>query len=70
MIIKNNFNKDNANPLTDYKSINKTRNNNFDDEDYRIKENKNNKVIQDILSDDRSFDEEDNDQGDKWDFFR
>ena len=70
MIIKNNFNKDNANPLDDYKSLSKTRDNNFDDEDFRIKENKNNKVIQDILSDDRSFEDEDNDSGDKWDFFR
>jgi len=71
MIIKNNFNNKDANPLSDYKSIGKTRDNTFfDEEDDRIKENLNNNIIKDIINSDHEYDDEDSDNGDKWDFFK
>ena len=70
MIIKNNFNNKNVNPLDDYKSIGKTRDNTFlDDDDERIKDNLNNSIIKDIINSDHEYDDNEDDK-DKWDFFK
>ncbi len=69
MIIKNNFNNKSVNPLEDYESIGKTRDNNVDGENINInRENK--EIIEDILRSDHEFDELDEEEKDKWDFFR
>ncbi len=71
MIIRNNFNNKNANPLDDYKSIGKTRDNTFlDDENNNIKDNLNNEIIKDIIRKDNEFDDDSDESNDKWDFFR
>ncbi len=66
MIIKNNFNEKDANPLSDYKSVSKTRDNNFDTLDEGVDK----QVIEDIIAKDHEFDGGDSDEGDNWDFFR
>ena len=71
MVIKNNFNEKNANPLSDYNSIGKgshSLDKELDDERKGfIRENMNNKVLQD-LKDNRDDTIDDNE--DKWKFFR
>ncbi len=68
MIIKNNFNDKSANPLSDYKSINKTRDNNIDN--LGIEDDVDKHIIDDILAKDHEFDDGNDDEGDNWDFFR
>ena len=69
MIIKNNFNNKSVNPLDDYESVGKTRDNNIDGENINInRENK--EIIDDILRSDHEFDELEGEEKDKWDFFR
>ena len=69
MIIKNNFNNKSVNPLSDYKSISKTRDNNIENVDIESDVDKD--IINDILEKDNEFDEENNDNNnDNWDFFR
>ncbi len=67
MIIQNNFNKNSADHLKDYQKIGRKENNDYNK---GIEENLNNKVIQDIIHQDKEFDEDDHDDNDKWDFFR
>ena len=69
MIIKNNFNDKDANPLSDYKSIGRTRDNIFSDKDDGIEDNLNNEIIKDIIDKDHEYEEEDV-TGDKWNFFK
>ena len=73
MIIKNNFNDKNANPLEDYNGIGKGSHNvdkeiEFEKEGF-IKENINNEVLSNLRD---NFDDttDDDDDGDKWKFFR
>ena len=68
MIIKNNFNKKNADPLTDYKVIGKGKNSldNYQDK----KNNVDNNVIRDILAKDKEYIEDIEKEKDKWKFFR
>ena len=68
MIIKNNFNKKNADPLTDYKVIGKGQNSldNYQDK----KNNVDNNVIRDILAKDKEYIEDTEEEKDKWKFFR
>jgi hypothetical protein len=72
MIIKNNFNDRNANPLDDYSSIGKGSHS-LEKELERerqgfIKANMENKVLEDLR--DNHDDEEDREDEDKWKFFR
>lgn len=72
MIIKNNFNEKDANPLPDYKGIGKGINSldkYFEEQNGVLNKNVDNKVIQDILNKDKEY-EDDTDDGDKWKFFR
>ena len=69
MIIKNNFNNKSIDPLDDYQSIGKTRDNSMDNE-FNTLNNDTKDIIEDILKSDHAFDEDDDDKGDKWDFFR
>lgn len=66
MIIKNNFNAKDANPLMDYKEIGKGR----DSLDHFNDEKVNNQVIQDILNKDKEYQEDDEEVRDNWDFFK
>ena len=68
MVIKNNFNNKSVNPLSGYQSISKTRDNNIDNLDLDDDVDKN--VIDDIIASDHEFDNDENDSGDNWDFFR
>ena len=72
MIIKNNFNSRDANPLNDYNSIGKgshSLDKELDNERQGfIRENMNNQVLQNLREEhDETIDPEDND---KWKFFR
>ena len=72
MIIKNNFNSKNVNPLDDYDSIGKGSHS-IDSEMKRekegfIKDNINNPVLRELRGDDMEKEEERDE--DKWDFFR
>ena len=72
MIIKNNFNSKDANPLNDYSGIGKgshSLDKELDNERQGfIRENMNNEVLQDLREEhDETIDPEDND---KWKFFR
>ena len=75
MIIKNNFNKKNASPLTDYEKIGKGSKNIEKDfnktKDGYITDNINNDIIKEIIDKDHEYldDDSDNDSS-KWDFFR
>ena len=64
MVIKNNFNSKDTNPLKDYQQIGKGRNN------FENQEHVPNQVIQDILDKDKEYLEDDEDRKDNWDFFR
>ena len=71
MIIKNNFNERNADPLDNYSNIGKGSHS-LDNELKRekegfIKENMNNPVLQKLRGEDNI---DDNSREDKWDFFR
>ena len=75
MIIKNNFNEKDVEPLKDYHSIGKgsdSLDKKFEmEKEGFIPENMDNKVIQDIINSDHEYDEDDNDDNkDKWNFFR
>ena len=70
MIIKNNFNAKDVNPLTDYDSIGKGSHS-LDKELEKekegfIKENMHNPILQNLLEEEK----EDDIKEDKWDFFR
>lgn len=74
MIIKNNFNEKNANPLDDYKGIGKgshslDREMELEKEGF-IKENMDNPVLQNLRGEDRDNDNLDDSNEDKWKFFR
>ena len=73
MIIKNNFNAKNANPLDNYQNIGKGQNSldkHFEQEKQGIPlKNVSNDVIQDILDKDKEYQNDDKEE-DKWDFFR
>lgn len=66
MIIKNNFNVKDANPLTDYKKISDGRSNL---DNYLNEKEKPNQIIQDIINKDNEFEEEIKEE-DKWKFFK
>ena len=74
MIIKNNFNEKDVNPLKDYHSIGKgsdSLDKKFEmQKEGFILENMDNKVIQDVINSDHVFEEDDDEKEDKWDFFR
>jgi len=74
MIIKNNFNSKNVDPLTNYQKIGKGSNSLDRKLDLErqgfIKENLDNKVIQDIIKSDTEYEEDNDNNKDKWDFFR
>ena len=71
MIIKNNFNSRNANPLNDYTGIGKGSHSlekELDDErEGFIRENMNNQVLQDLNNNE---DDTEDPTDDKWKFFR
>ena len=71
MIIKNNYNSKNANPLNDYSGIGKgshSLEHELDNERKGfIRENMNNKVLQDLRE---NHDETTDPKDDKWKFFR
>ena len=73
MIIKNNYNEKNVNPLNNYNGIGKGSNSldkKFEMErEGLIPENLENGVIQDIINSDHEY-EEDDSKEDKWSFFR
>ena len=66
MIIKNNFNVKDANPLTDYKKISDGRSNL---DNYLNEKEKPNQIIQDIINKDNEFEEEIKEE-DKLKFFK
>lgn len=72
MIIQNNFNSKNMDGKKDYSIIGKGSNSTDKqiqkEKDGMIKENLNNPVLQNLIN--RNNTEEDNDSGNKWDFFR
>ena len=72
MIIKNNFNEKDVNPLKDYHSIGKgsdSLDKKFEmQKEGFILENIDNRVIQDIIDIQHEF-EDDDEKKDKWDFF-
>ena len=74
MIIQNNFNKDTADPRSDYQKIGKGTHSldaKFDLGNKYIRENMDNKVVQDVISSDHEYNvDETENKGDKWDFFR
>ena len=74
MIIQNNFNSKDANHLKDYQGIGKgshSLDKKFElEKEGFIRENLNNKVIQDVLSKDTEYDTGEEKENDKWDFFR
>ena len=72
MIIKNNFNEKNVNPLDDYSCVGKGSHNvdkeiELEKEGF-IKANMENEVLSDLR--DNVNDDDDDDDGDKWKFFR
>ncbi len=73
MIIKNNFNSRNSNPLKDYNNIGKgshSLDRKLDDERHGfIRENMENDVLRDLREPDNSNNDDDI-SNDKWDFFR
>lgn len=73
MIIKNNYNEKNVNPLNNYNGIGKGSNSldkKFEMErEGLIPENLDNGVIQDIINSDHEY-EDDDTKEDKWSFFR
>ena len=69
MIIKNNFNNKNVNPLDNYKSIGKTRDNSFDKDNADFNQN-NNSIIDDILKSDHEYEDDTEEVKDNWDFFK
>lgn len=73
MIIKNNFNDKDANPLENYQGVGKGSNSldkRFSQEkEGFVAKNMDNHVIKDILDSDKEF-EEDSQKENKWDFFR
>ena len=74
MIIKNNFNEKDVDPLKDYHSIGKgsdSLDKKFErqNEEY-IPENMDNKVIQDIINSDHEYEDDNSENEDKWKFFR
>ena len=74
MIIKNNFNEKNVNPLDNYQGIGKgsdSLDKKFEmEKNGFIRENLDNKVIQDIINSDHDYSDDDDTNEDKWDFFR
>lgn len=68
MIIKNNYNEKNADPLKDYHKIGRKEIDS--DENQSIKDNINNEIIKDIIKKDHEYEIDNDDQEDKWDFFR
>ena len=72
MIIKNNYNDKDANPLDNYSGIGKgshSLDKEFELERQGfIKDNMDNKILEDLR--DNHDDTPDDDNGDKWDFFR
>lgn len=71
MVIKDNFNKNSVNPLNDYTGIGKgshsiEREIELEKQGF-IKENMNNKILEELRS---NHDDSEDDNGDKWDFFR
>lgn len=73
MIIKNNYNDKDVNPLSDYNGIGKGSNSldkKFElEREGFVRENLDNGVIQDIINSDHEY-EEDDSKEDKWSFFR
>jgi hypothetical protein len=71
MIIKDNFNKKDVDPLKDYCGIGKGSHSTDREIELEkqgfIKANMDNKVLQDLRD---NHDDTDDDHGDKWDFFR
>ena len=71
MIIKNNFNEKNVNPLNDYTGVGKgshSLDKELDDERKGlIKENMDNPILRELCD---NQDESDNQDGDNWKFFR
>ena len=66
MIIKNNFNEKNANPLSNYQSIGSGR----DTLDNYEKNDESKKIIQDIINHDHEYDDSEEEEKDKWSFFK
>ena len=73
MIIKNNFNNKEMDPLNDYHKIgkgSKSLEHQYEmEKEGFIKENMNDSIVQDVLASDHAYDNTDRDE-DKWDFFR
>ncbi len=69
MIIRNNFNDKSVNPLKDYESVSKTRNNNIDGENINFN-NPDKDIIDDIIRHDHEFEDDDEEIRDNWDFFK
>lgn len=72
MIIKNNFNSKNANPLSDYDSVGKGSHSLDKELDKEkegfIKENMNNPILRELRGENNDL--EDDREEDKWDFFK
>ncbi len=72
MIIKNNFNSRNTNPLNDYSKVGKGSHSLEHDLEMEkkgfIRDNMNNKVLQDLRDEDKQMDDDRNE--DDWKFFR
>ena len=74
MIIKNNFNEKDVNPLDSYKGIGKgshcvDKELELEKEGF-IKANMNNNILSDLRGDNSDIDTDDSSDGDKWKFFR
>ncbi len=74
MIIKNNFNEKDVNPLDSYKGIGKGSHSvdkelELEKEGF-IKANMNNNILSDLRGDNSDIDTDDSSDGDKWKFFR
>ncbi len=65
MIIQNNFNNKDTKPLDNYQSIGSTRDNTIENRNL----DQDNKIIQDIIDEDQEY-EDNEEEKDKWDFFR
>lgn len=69
MIIKNNFNDKDVNPLNNYRGIGKGSNSIENQLEREKNGQTNNPILKDIIASDSEFNDEDKKE-DKWDFFK
>ncbi len=67
MIIKNNFNKNSVEPLTNYESVRRSCDNNVNNENSKHAKRFEKKIVQDLLKNEETLIKDD-DEWDKWHF--